>query len=82
MRLAITYEAAINDTSTKYIQVTVEEAAEFIEELNEGAPFACLWSQGKTFVFPTDKIYGVLVEEADVPEVSKSQGAETSTMGG
>ena len=81
VRLAITYEAALNESSTKYIQVTAEEAAEFIEELNEGAPFACLWSQGKTFVFPTGKIYGVLVEEADVPEVSESQGPEAATVG-
>ena len=81
VRLAITYGLTPNDSSTKYIQVTAEEAAEFIEELNEGAPFACLWSQGKTFVFPTGKIYGVLVEEADVPEVSESQGSEAATVG-
>tara|TARA_S200002703_G_scaffold146037_1_gene140791 strand:+ start:8266 stop:8547 length:282 start_codon:yes stop_codon:yes gene_type:complete len=82
VRLAITYEAIPNESSTKYIQVTEWEAAEFLAELNNGAAFPCLQSQDKCFIFPADKIYGIYVEEEDVSEVGKGQGEEASTVGG
>lgn len=82
MRLAITYEAVPNESSTKYIEVTQREASDFLAELNSGTAFPCLWSQGKSFVFPADKIYGILVEEKDVSEVGEGEGQEASAVGG
>jgi len=82
VRLAITYEAIPNESSTKYIEVTEREAAEFLADLNNGAAFPCLWSKGKSFIFPADKIYGILVEEEDVSEVGQSKGPEASAVGG
>lgn len=82
MRLAITYEAVPNESSTKYIEVTQREASDFLAELNSGTAFPCLWSQGKSFVFPADKIYGILVEEKDVSEVGEGEGPEASAVGG
>ena len=74
VRLAITYEAIPNESSTKYIEVTQREASDFLAELNNGTAFPCLWSQGKASSSQQTKSAGILVEEKDVSEVGEGEG--------
>ena len=79
--LTIQYQAADGTSQTKFIKVNESEASEFINELNEGAPFPTLWSKNQSFIFPADKIFEIRIEEEDVPEVSESQGEEATDVG-
>lgn len=81
MTLTIQYQAADGTSQSKFIKVNESEAAEFLNELNEGAPFPCLWSKNQSFVFPADKIYEIRIEEEDVSEVGEGQGQEAADMG-
>ena len=82
MTLTIQYQAADGTPQSKFIKVNESEAAEFINELNEGAPFPTLWSKNQSFIFPADKIFEIRIEEEDVPKVSESKGKKATNVDG